>query len=159
MKVISLREFCHNPTQFLDDLPLTLTQYNKPVVDVVPHSESDATSDAKPTIQEIKEQTGLKTADELPTTVTPEPLPEHWGNSRLHCNICSASPAAPMTYEDENGDQHEGIYCKNHTDQYNREHGKSKLYVTPTRVGSSEALGTSFNPQPKPEPKKKKSRF
>jgi hypothetical protein len=46
MKQISVREFQLHPTKYLKELPLVLTQYNKPVADLIPHVNTSANTSA-----------------------------------------------------------------------------------------------------------------
>lgn len=112
----------------------------------------------KPTIEELEQSIpGLTTADKLDMQ-NEAPIEKPWGNARLHCNICSISPAASYIYEDENGDQHEGFFCKKHIEEYERTHGKSQAVFDTVKKFSTPNL-SSFNgaiPKPKKEEKKKK---
>lgn len=58
MKEISIREFQHNASKYIGELPVTLTRYDKPIALVIPYANT--VSKAVPTIQtkEIPSQAG-----------------------------------------------------------------------------------------------------
>ena len=139
---ISLREFQRNATKYLNNLPITLTQYNKEIARVVVCEEEEE----RATGEELREM--IKPLEETKPT-------EQWGNPNLRCYYCKNSPAIYFTYYDENSDPHEGIFCKKHIEEYQQKHGESQAVFDTVKQFKTDpvAFPGSF---PKPQKKQKK---
>lgn len=113
MKMISLREFCLHPSKHIKRLPITLTQYNKPVAVVLPNIDS----------YKIEKNNTL-TVTKVPTfRTTPEPEVQtevqesqsEWPTSKYGKLLSGKSGACPVCGK--------SVPIEFATDHYGKEHG------------------------------------
>lgn len=111
MKHISIREFQTNVTQHLEELPIVLTKYNKPVAMVVPHVETNATTRVAP-----------------PTPVVPLPMSVPVGRQCQASNCRGVGKPYMLTQMDSvEGEAKKKLYlCDNHAQK-----ARNSYEVTP----------------------------
>lgn len=132
---ISLREFQRNAVKYLDQLPLTLTQYSKPIACVIPYNEKSV---AAPTAKAVSE------------------IPISWGTRIWYCKFCGQKKSVqnmPYQFDDGSGDG-EAYFCQACYQAYEARHNPKKIEI-PDRPINYANLQEFSGSLPKPVKKKK----
>lgn len=110
MKQISARDFCLHPKQYLKELPLVLTQYNKPVAILSAYVE-------------LNQQPSSPKMINLTSVATPEPgvLPieepnNDYPTSYLGKPLSGRKASCPVCYEEAPVEFANAHYAKKHGD-------------------------------------------